>query len=91
MEGLRQYVIQMTNEGLLLVMLASGPPIIISMIVGLIISILQATTQIQEQTLTFVPKIIAVFGTLMVMGGWIGMILIRYAETLFTNFSVVVN
>ncbi len=91
MEELRQYIIQVTNEGLLLVMLASGPPIIISMVVGLIISIFQATTQIQEQTLTFVPKIIAVFGTLMALGGWIGMILIRYADSLFTKFPFIVH
>ena len=91
MESIRQYVLHVTNEGFLLVMLASGPPIIISMVVGLIISIFQATTQIQEQTLTFVPKIVTVFGTLMIFGAWIGALLIRYAETLFNAFPIVVH
>lgn len=88
---LKQYVIQVTNEGFLLVMIASGPPIVISMVVGLMISIFQATTQIQEQTLTFVPKIVAVFGSLIVFGGWIGAVLIRYTEMLLNNFPNVLQ
>ena len=91
MEAVKQYVIQVTNEGFLLVMVASGPPIIISMVIGLIISIFQATTQIQEQTLTFVPKIVAVFGSLMMFGTWIGAILIRYTENIMNSFPVIVN
>ncbi len=91
MEVIRQYVLQVTNEGFLLVMVASGPPILISMGIGLMISIFQAVTQIQEQTLTFVPKIVAVFGTLMIMGTWIGNILIRYAEMIFTTFPAIVR
>ncbi len=88
---LKQYVIQVTSEGFLLVMIASGPPIIISMIVGLMISIFQATTQIQEQTLTFVPKVVAVFGTLIIFGSWIGSILIRYTELLFNTFPTIIH
>ncbi|TNE49130.1 MAG: flagellar biosynthetic protein FliQ [Deltaproteobacteria bacterium] len=91
MEAIKQYVIQVTNEGFLLVMIASGPPIIISMVVGLMISIFQAVTQIQEQTLTFVPKIVCVFGSLMIFGAWIGNILIRYCEMLFTAFPAIVR
>ncbi|MEM1008724.1 MAG: flagellar biosynthesis protein FliQ [Myxococcota bacterium] len=83
---LKQYAIQVTNQGFLLVMIVSGPPILISMVVGLMISIFQAVTQIQEQTLTFVPKIVCVFGSLIVFGGWIGSILIRYAYKIFTDF-----
>jgi len=88
---IKQYAIQVTNQGFLLVMLASGPPIVISMAVGLLVSIFQATTQIQEQTLTFVPKIVAVFGSLIVFGNWIGSILIRYAEMIFNQFPTIVT
>jgi flagellar biosynthetic protein FliQ len=88
---LQQYAIQVTNQGFLLVMIASGPPIVISMIVGLMIAVFQATTQIQEQTLTFVPKIVAVFGTLILMGGWIGAVLLGYCNMLFTGFPLVVR
>jgi flagellar biosynthetic protein FliQ len=91
MELIKQFVIQTTNEGFLLVMIASAPPIITSMVVGLIISIFQATTQIQEQTLTFVPKAITVFGTLMVFGSWIGALLIRYTEMIFNTFPTLLN
>lgn len=51
-------------------MLVSAPPLIMGMIVGIIVSIFQATTQINEQTLAFVPKIIAIFLALLVFGGW---------------------
>ena len=88
---LQQYAIQVTNQGFLLVMMASGPPIVISMLVGLVIAIFQATTQIQEQTLTFVPKIVAVFGSLILFGGWMGAILMGYAELLFNGFPTVVR
>lgn len=91
MASLKQYIIQVVNEGFLLVMLASGPPILISMAVGLMISIFQAVTQIQEQTLTFVPKLVCVFGSLMIFGGWIGSILIRYTEMLFTAFPQIIR
>ncbi|MCB9640380.1 MAG: flagellar biosynthesis protein FliQ [Myxococcales bacterium] len=88
---LQQYAIQITNQGFLLVMIVSGPPILISMGIGLVIAIFQAVTQIQEQTLTFVPKIVAVFGSLIFFGGWIGNILIRYTERILTEFPNIVH
>lgn len=88
---IKQYAIQITNQGFLIVMIASGPPIIISLVVGLIISLFQATTQIQEQTLTFVPKLIAVFAGLIVFGSWTGSILIRYTERILNAFPTVVQ
>lgn len=91
MVSIKQFCIEVTNQGFLIVMITSGPPIVISMVVGLMIAIFQAVTQIQEQTLTFVPKIVCVFGSLMVFGGWIGAILIRYTEMLFTAFPQIVN
>lgn len=52
------------------IMMVAAPPLIIGMIVGIIVSIFQATTQINEQSLAFVPKIIAIFIALLVFGGW---------------------
>ena len=86
-----QYIVRITREALLLVLLASGPPVLASMIVGLVVSLFQAITQIQEQTLTFVPKLIAVFGTLAIFGPWIGTQFMRFAEALFTAFPGVVH
>jgi flagellar biosynthetic protein FliQ len=88
---MQEYVIQVTNQGFLIVMIVSGPPIVISMIIGLLISIFQAVTQIQEQTLTFVPKLVVVFGSLIVFGGWMGNILIRYTERILVEFPGIIN
>lgn len=75
-----------TQEALYLVLIASAPPIVMSLIVGFIISVFQATTQIQEQTLTFAPKVIVVFGILALAGGWIGSQLMRFTFQLFDRF-----
>jgi flagellar biosynthetic protein FliQ len=75
-----------TQEALYLTLLVSGPPIVLSLLVGLFISVFQATTQIQEQTLTFAPKLIAVFGVLAVAGTWIGGQLLRFTLDLFDRF-----
>lgn len=80
MEG---YLLQVAREGLYLVLIASAPPVLASMLVGLVVSVLQATTQIQEQTLTFVPKIVAVFASLVIAGPWIGAQLLRFTRLVF--------
>ncbi|MRX26862.1 flagellar biosynthesis protein FliQ [Kangiella sp. HZ709] len=64
------------------------PILCVSLIVGLLISIFQVVTQIQEMTLTFVPKIIAVVGALAVFGHWMLSTLINYAKDLLTNLPV---
>ena len=68
--------------------MSSAPILIISLVVGLIISIFQTVTSIQEQTLTFVPKIIAVFIGMMIFGSWILNQLSEFITTLWSNFSV---
>lgn len=83
------FLTQVTREGLLLVLVVSAPPVIASLVTGLAISVFQATTQIQEQTLTFVPKIVAVFLTLLVTGPWIGAQLIRFTQVLFLSIASV--
>lgn len=80
-----------TQEALYLCLLVSGPPILMSMIVGFAISVFQATTQIQEQTLTFVPKVIVVFGTLAVAGAWTGAQLVRFTFHVFDHFPMLIN
>jgi flagellar biosynthetic protein FliQ len=81
-----QVVIQIGKEALFLILVISGPPVLMGMIVGFLISLFQATTQIQEQTLTFVPKLIAVFVTLALIGHWMIAQLIRFGNSLFTAF-----
>ena len=81
-----EFIIRITNEGLLMIMIVCGPPILISMVVGLTISLFQAITQIQEATLTFVPKMIVIFGTLAALGPWLGSMLLRFAMKCFEGF-----
>jgi flagellar biosynthetic protein FliQ len=67
--------------------LIGGPLLVIPLIVGLIVSIFQATTQIQEQTLTFVPKIISIFAVLIILGPWMLTRLINYINYLINLIS----
>jgi flagellar biosynthetic protein FliQ len=65
-----EFVLSIGRDALYTALLVAGPLLLLSLLVGLIISIFQATTQIQEQTLSFVPKIVAVFLGLVVFGPW---------------------
>jgi type III secretion protein S len=79
-------IYQLSYQALLLILLLSGPPIIISMIVGLFVAIFQAATQIQEQTLSFTVKLIAVIFTLIGLGGWLSAQIMQFTNTIFQNF-----
>ena len=82
------YIVQ---EALYLTLLVSGPPVVLSLIVGLIIAVFQATTQIQEQTLTFAPKVIVVFAVLALAGSWIGTQLLRFTFNLYDRFPQIIG
>lgn len=64
-------VVDIARDMLLVIIEASAPMLLVSLIVGLVISIFQTVTSIQEQTLTFVPKLLAIFVVLILCGGWI--------------------
>jgi len=64
-------ITRILREGLMLVLMLSAGPMLASMLIGLVASILQATTQIQEQTLSYVPKLTGVFLTIALLGPWI--------------------
>lgn len=66
-----QVIIDIFTQTLVLIIKVSAPMLLVSLVVGLIVSILQTVTSIQEQTLTFVPKLLAIFLTLMLAGNWI--------------------
>ena len=69
-----------------LVLLLSLPPIIVASVVGILLSLLQAITQLQEQTLTFGVKLAVVVLTIFMMQGWLGSELLRYATDIFSHF-----
>jgi type III secretion protein S len=80
-------VIQLAYQGLLLILILSAPPILISMFFGILVAIFQAATQIQEQTLSFTIKLVAVTLTLMLMGPWLGAQIMQFAGNIFTHFA----
>ena len=82
-------ILRILREGLLLVLLLSAAPMLASMILGFVVSVFQATTQIQEQTLSLVPKIIAVFATLAIIGPWMLQQLVRFTTVLFDSIAMI--
>ena len=80
-------VLDIARDAIFNIIIVSAPLLLISLIVGLIISIFQTVTSIQEQTLTFVPKILSVFIVLMLIGSWMMNTLIEFVTTLWSNFS----
>lgn len=81
-------VLDVAKDAIYTIIICAAPLLLISLIVGLIISIFQTVTSIQEQTLTFVPKIIAVFVGMMIFGSWILNNLTEYVNRLWADFSI---
>lgn len=80
-------VIKILREALMTTIIVSAPILGVGMIVGLVISIFQTTTSIQEQTLTFVPKIIAIFVTIVIFASWMINVMVTYTKNVFTMVS----
>ncbi|MDE5779641.1 MAG: flagellar biosynthesis protein FliQ [Lachnospiraceae bacterium] len=80
-------VIDIAREALWLIIKCSAPMLLVSLVVGLTISIFQTVTSIQEQTLTFVPKVLSIFITIILCGGWIMDNILTFMTRLFENFS----
>ena len=78
-----QLVLDLTRDALFQALLLAGPLLGVSLVAGLVIAILQAVTQIQEQTLTFVPKLVAVGLTFMFLFSWMLSSAVRYTRELF--------
>ena len=84
-------VIQLGRDALYIVMLVSAPMLGLGLLVGVLVSIFQATTQIQEQTLAFVPKIIAVFVAIVIFGPWMLSIMVDFTRELFLMIPQVIH
>ena len=81
-------VLDIASQAIYTIIVVSAPLLLVSLIIGLIISIFQTVTSIQEQTLTFVPKNLAVFVGMMIFGSWILTQLTEYITDLWSNFGV---
>lgn len=84
-------VITISRQTIWIIIKTAVPILLVSMIVGLVISLFQTLTSIQEQTLTFVPKLIAIMIALMLMGSWMLNEIVSYMNILWGNFSQYIN
>ena len=84
-------IIHIAREALMMVVILAAPGLGVAMLVGLFIGIFQATTQIQEQTLAFVPKIIAVFVTIIIAVGWLTTVITGFAQRVYEQIPNIVR
>lgn len=84
-------VIAVGREALLTVLLVAGPMLGLGLVVGVLVSLFQATTQIQEQTLSFIPKILAVLGTIVVFGPWMMRVMVDFTVRLLSRLHTFVG
>ncbi len=84
-------VTQIMSEGIYTTIITAAPLLLISLIVGLVISIFQTVTSIQEQTLTFVPKVLAIFVGMMVLGHWMLNTMVDFMTRLWSDFSLYIK
>ena len=82
-------ILRILREALLLVLIISAFPLCAGMLVGFVVSLFQATTQIQEQTLSFVPKMLAIFLTLAIAGPWMLWQAVRFAAAIFDSIALI--
>lgn len=80
-------VLDLAQQGVYYILIVSGPLLLLALGVGLIVSIFQAATQIQEQTLAFIPKIVAVFLGIVLFGPWMISHMVQYATEIFSNLT----
>ena len=84
-------VLDVAKEAIYTIIICSAPMLLISLVVGLIVSIFQTVTSIQEQTLTFVPKMVGMFVGLMILGHWMLNEMSGYMEDLWRNFTIYIR
>ena len=84
-------VLDIARDAIYTIIITSAPLLLVSLIIGLIVSIFQTVTSIQEQTLTFVPKIIAIVLTLILLGSWMMNTMVEYTVQLWSSFSQYVH
>lgn len=75
------------KKSLITIMMVGGPALVVSLIVGILVSLFQSLTQIHEATLAFVPKILAVFLVLILLGGWMLNYLIDFTRDIFSKIG----
>ena len=83
----QELIIGLGQQAVVMMVLLAGPLLAVSLVVGLVVSIFQAVTQVNEMTLTFVPKVIAIFGVLILLGPWMLQMLLGYTANTFAQMA----
>ena len=86
-----QLVIELARNAMLTALLLAGPLLLAALVVGLLVSVMQAVTQLQEQTLSFVPKLLAIALVLLVALPWMLQVMIRYTVELFRSIPAIIS
>ncbi len=84
-------VVNLATQAMTLALKVAGPLLLVGLVVGLLVSIFQAVTQIQEQSLSFIPKIVGVAVIIVILGPWMLNQLVGYAQSLFTSIPQLVG
>ena len=84
-------VAEIMSSGLYTIIITAAPVLLVSLVIGLVVSIFQTVTSIQEQTLTFVPKVIGIFVSLMILGHWMLNNMVEYMANLWADFTIYIK
>ena len=82
-----EFVTDLIRKAVETILLLSAPMLLVGLVVGLLVSIFQAATQINEQTMTFIPKIVAVFVTMLIFAPWLIKIMLAFTTDIFTGIA----
>lgn len=83
----QESIIAIGQQAMWMMIVTAGPLLVVSLVVGLVVSVFQAVTQVNEMTLTFVPKIIAIFACLVILGPWMLQMFLGYTATTFASIA----
>jgi len=86
-----QSVLTLVQQGMMITMLVSAPMLLAALVTGLVVSIFQAATQINESTLSFIPKLAAIFAVLLIAGPWMMSTMVDYMRGLITQIPQMVG
>lgn len=84
---MQQLVMDIMREAIITMIQVSAPMLLVALVIGLVVSIFQTATSIQEQTLAFIPKILGVFLAIIIFGSWMMTTLVNFITRIFTNFN----
>lgn len=83
----QEAIMNIATQAIWTIIKTAGPPLLVSLVIGLIVSIFQTVTSIQEQTLTFIPKVLAIFITILLLGSFMLNSIVTFMEKLWSSFG----